>query len=105
MLRPYTFRVCMVHVNSLRLQGQAKKLHRVIQHDLLAHLGFHVDLLDYRVKPKNFTALSSMIFLRTSGFMLTCWNSSSQRSTPMAGQSEPNIALSCSNVLMLCTSS
>src|SRR5918999_3866856 len=52
--------------------------------------------LFYRVKPKNFTALSSMIFLRTSGFMLTCWNSSNQRSTPMAGQSEPNMALSWS---------
>ena len=26
----------------------------------------------YSVKPKNFTALSTMIFLRTSGFILTC---------------------------------
>ena len=55
----------------------------------------------YSVKPKNFTALSSMIFLRISGFMLTCWNSSSQRSTPMAGQSEPNNALSWSRVFTL----
>ena len=44
--------------------------------------------------PKNFLALSSMSFCLTSGLMVSLAKSSSQRSTPMAGQSEPNMALS-----------
>ena len=46
-----------------------------------------------------------MIFWRTSGLSWIFSKSSSQRSTPMAGQSEPNMALSCRIEFTCCTSS